>query len=218
VGLLPPPVADRFIPELRPIRGLTPLAATAYCKALPLLGLAVATRFADLRADPEPLARAHAKIEEQVLVIGALWDFIAVLVQRMQRIPDKRRPQYSPLGRFTILRFGLLLNLGLLDLARLALVSVATIERWQADLRSPEEESRPRTVRPNPPLRRYADIVEHLVQGLAFAGLSGQPMIAATLARAGYLVSRSTVRRRLSKPASGPPEPALRAKPGFPGW
>ena len=72
-----------------------------------------------------------------------------------------------------------------------------------------------KTVKPSPPLRRYADVVEHLCQALALAGLSGQRTIASTLARAGYLVSRSTVRRRLRKPVSVPPDPLAkdRARP-----
>jgi transposase InsO family protein len=48
--------------------------------------------------------------------------------------------------------------------------------------------------------------------------MKGERMIASTLARAGVLVSRSTVRRRLRKAASVPPEPfpAQRAKRNLP--
>jgi hypothetical protein len=213
----PPAVADRFVPELRPTRGLTPLAARAFCKALHLLGLAFATRLSELRADPDPFARAQAKVEEQAIIINALWDLIAVLIERMERIPDKRRPQHSPLARFAILRFGQVLNLSLAELARFASVSIETIARWQADLRSTDEEPRTHTVRPNPPIRRYHDVVEHLIQALALAGIKGERTIAALLARAGFLVSRSTVRRRLQKPLSvPPPAPTRSAKRSVP--
>ena len=208
----PHPSPTASFPSCVPVRGLTPLAARAFCKALHLLGLAIARRLAELRSDPDPLARAHAKIEEQAVVIATLWDFVAVLVLRMERIPDKRRPQHSPQGRFAILRLGILLNFASGELARLASVSVETIKRWQTDLGSTDEEPRRHTVRPNPPIRRYADIVEHLVQTLALAGLKGERTIAAVLARAGLLVSRSTVRRRLKKPVSVPP-PGLRREP-----
>lgn len=216
--MLPPALAHRFIPELRRVPGLTPQAARAHWKALHMLGLGFATRLTLLRSDPEPLSKAHGEIEELSLVIATLWELVAVLRERLERIPDKRRPQYTPSGRFRALRAGRVLKLAPAELAALLAVSEGTVFRWQGEMNRAEDDTRSigKTVRPTPPLTRYADVVEHLAQALTFAGLSGQRMIASTLARAGYLVSRSTVRRRLLKPASVPPEPAPRAKPRLP--
>ena len=218
--MIPPAFADRFVPELRRMPGLTPKAARIYCKAVHLLGLAFGARLAEMRFDPDPLVRAQAKIEELNALVALLWEFIELLVGRMERIPDKRRPQYSPTARFLILRFARFLHLCSAETARLASVSAGTIERWQSEFARADDDTRTigKTVRPNPPIHRYADVVEHLTQALAFAGLKGERMIASTLARAGYLVSRSTVRRRLKKAASVPPEPTSsdRAKAKLP--
>jgi putative transposase len=212
--MLPSFLTNRFVPELRGFPGLTPKAARAYWKALHLLGLGFARRLTELRSDSEPLTRAHGEVEELSLVISTLWEVIDLLRERMDRLPDKHRPQHTPRGRFRSLRAGRVLKLSSAELAWLVSVSEATVKRWQSEMGRADDDTRTigKTVRPTPPLRRYADVVEHLCQALAFAGLSGQRMIASTLARAGYVVSRSTVRRRLRKAASVPPEPTAASR------
>ena len=170
--MLPSFLADRFIPELRGFPGLTPKAARAYWKALHLLGLGFARRLTELRSDPEPLTRAHGEVEELSLVISTLWEVIDLLRDRMERLPDKHRPQHTPRGRFRALRAGRVLKLSSAELAWLVSVSEGTVKRWQSEMGRADDDTRTigKTVRPTPPLRRYADVVEHLCQALAFAG------------------------------------------------
>ena len=205
----PSAFSDRLIPALLHLRPLEPRAARALWKGIQLLSLAFAQRLSDLRADEEPLVKARGEIEEKSLIVALLWDVIAILCERLDRIPDRNRPHYSPTARFRILRIKRLLNLSADETAKLFRISTGTIERWQGEMTRADDDTRTigKTVKPSPPLRRYSDVVEHLCQALALAGLSGHRTIASTLARAGYLVSRSTVRRRQRKPVSLPPDP-----------
>jgi transposase InsO family protein len=64
-----------------------------------------------------------------------------------------------------------------------------------------------------PPIRRYADVVRHLVQLMERLGFGGADTIAATLARAGWRLARETVRRyRQAPPVRPRPQPPRRAQ------
>ena len=61
-------------------------------------------------------------------------------------------------------------------------------------------------LKPVPPVRRFADVVRHVVQGLTVAGLPGDRSVALHLARAGWTLSRRTVQRiRREKPRAPAP-------------
>ena len=100
----PSAFSDRLIPAMLCLRPLEPRAARALWKGIQLLSYAFAHCLSDLRADAEPLVRAHGEIEEKSLVVASLWDVIAILCERLDRIPDRNRPHYSPTARFRILR------------------------------------------------------------------------------------------------------------------
>jgi transposase InsO family protein len=67
-------------------------------------------------------------------------------------------------------------------------------------------------IAPNPPIRRFADVVRAVVKTMELAGFGGNDLIARTLARAGWKLSSRTVGRirRESWPSPPPPEAASR--------
>ena len=65
-------------------------------------------------------------------------------------------------------------------------------------------------VRPAPPVQRFGDVVRHVVQRMDRMGFGGNRLIAATLARAGWRLSRETV-RRIRQERGIPRAPTLRA-------
>ena len=189
---------------------LEPLAVRALNKAVHLLSLALATRIQDLRASDDPLLKAVGQIEEHAILVSLLQEIARILGQRWDKILPKNRPHYTPCQRFAILRIKRLLALSPEDAAHLFRVSPTTISEWQTELSGhPERTEIGKTVRPNPPLRRYADVVAHTVQTMAIMGLDGYATIAAVLARAGWKLGRSSVARYLKmRPKPGDPGPA----------
>lgn len=60
-------------------------------------------------------------------------------------------------------------------------------------------------VKPTPPVRRYADVVRHLIQTMTLVGFPGDRSVALHLARTGWKLSRRTVQRiRREKPILPP--------------
>ena len=79
-------------------------------------------------------------------------------------------------------------------------ISSETVARWEHEVdRKPESDTIGSLVRPQPPVRRYADVVRHLVKSMALAGFGGYESIAQTLARAGWKLSKRTVARILKE-------------------
>ncbi len=206
-------LADRLLVGLR-TGPLEPIARRALLKAVHLLGLALGQRLRELRAAPEPLMCAHARIEEQAVLLGLSQEIVAILGERWDKVPDRHRPHYTPSQRFRIVRLKRLLDLSPQDAAHLFRVSPETIARWQAELRT-DQATTGTIVRPTPPLRRYADVLQHTVQTMALLGFQGYETIAATLARAGWKISATTVGRLLRRPRvpeGTPPQTKTRAE------
>jgi hypothetical protein len=78
------------------------------------------------------------------------------------------------------------------ETARLFRLSMGTVLRWEAEAgREPEKTTIGSLLKPTPPLRRYADVVHHLVQRMDRLGFGSAEKIAATLARAGWRLERA---------------------------
>jgi hypothetical protein len=84
---------------------LAGIAMRALRKATNLLGLAIGKRLAELRDSDFIHNRLGARIEEQRLRIRVLTEANSILAARWGKIPDRRRPHYTPELRFRILRF-----------------------------------------------------------------------------------------------------------------
>jgi hypothetical protein len=99
-----------------------------------------------------------------------------------------------------------LLALSADEMARLFRVSKGTILRWELEAgKEPGKETIGSLLRPIPPVRRYADIVHHLVQTMDRLGFGGSEKVASTLgASSGEAPQRSLV------PGHHPGQGALR--------
>jgi hypothetical protein len=142
-------------------------------------------------------------------VLASLFAEIAELLGgRLDKLPERRRPHYTPIQRWRILEIKRVLALSAEETARLFRVSIGTVLRWEAEAgREPEKTTIGSLLKPTPPLRRYADVVRHLVQRMDGLGFGSAEKIAATLARAGWRLARETVRRYRH-------EPPVRPQPG----
>jgi transposase InsO family protein len=203
------------------LRGAAPEAATrlalrATLNAAHLLGLAAGTHLRKLRAARDPLMQAQARLEEAELRVRLAWEVVEMLAGRFSRIPEKRRPHYTPAQRFRILEIRNLLGWNRHQTARLFLVCPNTVSNWERSA-DPAARTCGPALSPVPPVRRLADSVRHLVRTMARLGFGGQDQIAATLARAGWKLSARTVRRVLnekpSTPSTPPPAVAKQARP-----
>ena len=89
-------------------------------------------------------------------------------------------------------------------------VSPETIARWEMEATSADGDAPRPLVAPNPPVRRFADVVRAMVKTMELAGFRENDLIARTLARAGWKLSARTVGRirRERWPAPRGPEAA----------
>lgn len=193
---------------LRAIRkaGLERLALAALLKAHRLLSLVLAQRLVEMRSSDDPLHAALAKAEAGALLSHVLREAIDILGDRIDKLPERRRPHYTPVQRFRILALKNLAGLTQPEAAQLFRVAVGTVGRWEATA-NPGAGTVGSTVKPVPPVRRYADTVQHLVQSLAGLGLGGSRSLVQHLARAGWRLGKTSALRYLRAPR--PPRPVL---------
>jgi hypothetical protein len=93
-------------------------------------------------------------------------------------------------------------------------VAPATVARWEGDhLADPKKKTVGKLVRPNPPTRRYADVVRRVVQTMGLIGFGGNAMIANILARACWKLGPTTVRNYRKEPMPLPVAAPLRIPP-----
>jgi transposase InsO family protein/DNA-binding XRE family transcriptional regulator len=206
--------------SFRPLRdGSSPAALPALLRATHLLGLALGSALGRLRESGATAARMFEKAEEQALLLRMTREAAAILGARWDKVPERERPHYGPEQRFRILRIRNFLGLSQCETAEMFRVSPETIARWEVETRHDEGSPRP-LVSPNPPVRRFADVVRAVVKTMELAGFGGNDLIARTLARAGWQLSARTVgrirRERWPTPrvqeAAGKPPRAVRAK------
>lgn len=204
---------DRLLRAAMSRRNLDTLALRALMKATHLLGLALASRLREYRDARDPARDAFARIHEQILHASLLREALDIVGSRWDKLPERQRPHYSPEARFRILRMRALLALSAREAARIFRVSGGTIARWESEVQAKRGgETVGCLVKPEPPVRRFADSVRHLVHSLTLAGFPGDGSVAAVLARAGWKLSRRTVQRiRREEPPVGPPQRPLAA-------
>ncbi len=143
-----------------------------------LHGLAIGWRLAELRDSEDPLLIRYSKVEENALHATIFGEVADILASRWEKIPERRRPHYTSEQRYRILRIKDLLALSAEETARLFRLSRHTIGRWEeASLNQIDLKTIGPAVKPNPPVRRYADIVRQLVQTMAWYGFGGNELI-----------------------------------------
>jgi DNA-binding XRE family transcriptional regulator len=176
-----------------PLQGTPPAALPALLRATHLLGLAFGLALGKLRDSGVTAAKMFERAEEQALLLRMMREAAGILGARWDKVPERQRPHYAPEERFRILRIRSFLGLSQRETATMFRVSVETIARWEMEAMSPDREGlqpilRP-LVSPNPPVRRFADVVRAVVKTMELAGFGGNDLIARTLARAGWKLS-----------------------------
>jgi transposase InsO family protein len=189
------------------------LALRAALTAAHLLGLATGRLLRELRAANDPLAEAMAQLKEADLWARLAWSIVDILGFRLDKIPDRQRPHFTPAQRFQILEIKSLLGWNRDLAARLFRVCPNTISNWerQAD---PVNETVGSTVKAVPPVVRIADVGRRLVKTMVQLGMGGEDMVAQILARAGWTISARSVRRIVREPGPSPTHPAPGRKGG----
>jgi hypothetical protein len=107
------------------------LAHRAALNAAHLLGLAFGRVFRDLRRLKDPLAEALARTKEAELSAKLAFDIVDLLSARLDKIPDRHRPYYTPSQRFRILEIKSLLGWNADLTARTFRVCPNTISNWE---------------------------------------------------------------------------------------
>ena len=208
-----PPSAAATPPDLRRFRQLgqaaSRVAMAALLQAHSLLGLATGRHLREARAQEEPLRHLQGRLEEAELKARLAWRVVEILEARLARIPERRRPHYSPARRFAILEIKRLMGWTRQEAGHTFLVCPNTIGNWEAQVR-PGLDTVGSTVKPVPPVVRMSDAVRSLVQSMKRLGFGSDDLIAGTLVRAGWEISVRTVGRIVRealRPAASPGGP-----------
>jgi transposase InsO family protein len=187
------------------------LALRATLNASHLFGLATGAHLRLLRSQSDPLTALQARLEEAELKARLAWDVAEILAGRLAKLPERRRPFYSPAQRFRILEIKNLMAWSAQETARVVLVCANTILNWEKSA-DPQARTVGACLQSVPPVRRAADVVVALAQQMTRLGCGGQDLCARVLARAGWRVSaRSLGRYRKERALTlAPPSPPTR--------
>jgi hypothetical protein len=122
--------ADRlFLAGLKqPLR--ESIARQAVHKATRLLALALGQQLAEARSSDDPLQSAQARIRELEIQLRLELDLLEIVASRWDKLPEHRRPHYTPHQRWLILQAGRLRGDSAAEIAHTVRVSVNTIRNW----------------------------------------------------------------------------------------
>lgn len=200
------------------------IALGALLQAHDLLGRATGRHLREARAQEDPLRHLQARLEQAELMARLAWKIVQILQARLTKIPECRRPHYSPAQRFQILETKRLMGWTRQEAGGNFLVCPNTIGNWEAQVR-PGLDTVGSTVKPVPPVVRLSDAVRSLVQSMKRLGFGSDDLLALTLVRAGWKISVRTVGRvvrealrpapALPEPPAKPPEPQRPVKAHF---
>ncbi len=103
------------------------LALRATLTAAHLLGLAAGTHLRALRALRDPVATLQARLEEAELRAKLAWEILEILSARFARLPERKRPHFTPGQRFRLSEIKNLLGWNAVQAAATFLVCPNTI-------------------------------------------------------------------------------------------
>jgi transposase InsO family protein len=191
------------------------VALGALLRAHDLLGHAAGRHLREARAQEDPLLQLQARLDEAELKARLAWEIVDILRARLGKIPEGRRPYYTPAHRFRILEFKRLLGWTRAETAATFLVCPNTIGNWEGQVR-PGATTVGSTVRPTPPVVRFADAVRSFVQAMKRFGFGSDDLLALTLVRAGWKISARSVGRIVREKLLPEPAPAEPTRPRRP--
>src|SRR3989304_9266066 len=126
--------AEKLLVSVAPPPDLDPDALRALIKATRLLALACGTQLAQYRNSREPPQAAFADVRRLALVARCYEAISRILAERWHKVPERRRPHYTPHLRFQILELKSLLGLSQKETARLFAISANTVARWEQEV------------------------------------------------------------------------------------
>jgi hypothetical protein len=114
---------------LRALRKARPerFALRALVKAQQLLSLALGDRLGRLRGSDDPLQAALAQVQAAETLVALLRQAVDLLGERLDKIPERRRPHFTPVQRFRILELKAMAGLSQDETARLFRVAAGTV-------------------------------------------------------------------------------------------
>ncbi len=180
----PDTFAERLFVRARERKPIDRLALRALLKAQRLLSLALGQRLMELRSSQDPAEQTLAAQHANTALVHLLRETVDLLGTRLDKLPTRQRPHYTPVQRFRILQLIQLAGLSRDEAATLFRVALSTLSGWAASA-NPDTQTVGSTVKPTPPVRRCGDTVQHLVQSMAAFDFTGYGDIVRHLARAG---------------------------------
>jgi transposase InsO family protein len=188
------------------------LALRAVLNAAHLLGLATGVFLRELCGRNDPLAEAVARLKEAQLQAKLAWEIVELLGARLDKLPERRRPYYTPTQRFRILELKNLLGWNRAFTGRMFRLCSNTISNWERHA-DPAKSTVGSPLSAVPPVVRLHDAARRLIQSMLQLGFGGEDMVARTLARAGWLVSARSLRRIGREGRIAPPPPTAPSGP-----
>ena len=155
-----------------------------------------------------PIARVRltAEVERLHSEIAMLTEELRIKDARMGRVEPRRRPHYAPAERLAVLALKAARGWNATQAAQRMQLSSPTITSWLSRV---DEDGCAGLVRVPEPANRFPEFVATIVRQLkATVPSMGKVRIAQTLARAGLLLSSTTVKRMLDDNHSPAPPPA----------
>ena len=160
--------------------------------------------------DPNHAVRHRGEIQDLRTENERLHDELRIKDGRMQRVPARHRPHYTPAERLQILELRALRGWSKKETARRFLVTCTSISTWTERV---DELGECEFAQTPEPINKLPDFVRYLVQRLkTLCPRMGKLKIAQTLGRAGLSIACSSVGRILKEPAVGPPKPPAKAR------
>jgi transposase InsO family protein len=184
-------------------------AERALLQATEDLTLCCAAAWERLRQNGTTAEQLYADLRKARFLLHEVQDRNEILGEHLADREPRRRHRYSPSLRFRILEHMHLHLLSVEDTASRFYVTTQTIYNWRAELRErPDTKTIGSLVKPNPPLRRFHDVVRRLCRQMKKLGFGGKRKIAEILLRHGWKVSPRSVGRFIKeKPRETTPPP-----------
>lgn len=182
------------------------IATKATLGAVRLLARVLDSQLRRLRLSDDALTRALARIKELETRNGILAEMVETFQTRLRKIAPKKRPHYSGPARFKALQLRQAMGWSIEEAASQFVVTPTTFTRWE-DAADPARQTVGPDIQPDPPIRRYADVVRTVVRLAERLGMGRAHQIAAHVARGGWKISKSYVESVLtSEPAETSPD------------
>ena len=180
----------------------------ALLKAQELAGISLGLAFIAFRDQHGKLGKEFVDARLDVVDAADAETTARLLRERLEKLPERRRPYYTPVARFEILALKQRNGWSAEATARRFALSPNTIYNWLTRVEE-DSETVGTLVTPNPPVRRIADVVRELVRSLDRLGFGGSEKIAQVLACAGYKLSARSVARLRREEQPGDPTPTV---------